>query len=131
MSVDTAGSGAGGVAAAGHKNGNASQFVVVPLTASTTTTTTGTLKRRAGMPSPKEEGDDGLRRPPERVTHSFNEEFFTMAALCLASAFALFCCPIFMERPQQGRYGGVAASSSATLPPSRPWERLGEGRIHG
>ncbi|XP_050696043.1 uncharacterized protein LOC126985330 isoform X2 [Eriocheir sinensis] len=111
MSVDTAGSGAGGVAAAGHKNGNASQFVVVPLTASTTTTTTGTLKRRAGMPSPK--------------------EFFTMAALCLASAFALFCCPIFMERPQQGRYGGVAASSSATLPPSRPWERLGEGRIHG
>ncbi|CAL4060413.1 unnamed protein product [Meganyctiphanes norvegica] len=48
--------------------------------------------------------DDGLRMPPpppKKVTHSFNEEFLTVAALCLASAFAFFCCPIMVERPQQ------------------------------
>ncbi|XP_063588974.1 uncharacterized protein LOC134766148 [Penaeus indicus] len=60
-----------------------------------------TAAAAAEMPKPKEEIDDGLRQPPEKITHSFNEEFFAMAALCLASAFAFFCCPIFMERPQQ------------------------------
>jgi len=48
--------------------------------------------------------DDGLRMPPpppRKVKHSFNEEFLTVATLCLASAFAFFCCPIFVERPQQ------------------------------
>ncbi|KAK8742579.1 hypothetical protein OTU49_001970, partial [Cherax quadricarinatus] len=45
------------------------------------TTITITIIKPADMPTPK--------------------EFFTMAALCLASAFAFFCCPIFLERPQQ------------------------------
>ncbi|XP_045125138.1 uncharacterized protein LOC123512694 isoform X1 [Portunus trituberculatus] len=113
MTVDASGSANGAAAGGGRNNGTAPQCVV-PRPAATTTTTTTTTFRRAGMPSPKEEGDDGLRRPPQRVTHSFNEEFFTMAALCLASAFAFFCCPIFMERPQQDRYEGAAT----TLPPT-------------
>jgi len=48
--------------------------------------------------------DDGLRMPPpppKKVTHSLNEEFLAVATLCLASAFAFFCCPIFVERPEQ------------------------------
>ncbi|XP_045125139.1 uncharacterized protein LOC123512694 isoform X2 [Portunus trituberculatus] len=93
MTVDASGSANGAAAGGGRNNGTAPQCVV-PRPAATTTTTTTTTFRRAGMPSPK--------------------EFFTMAALCLASAFAFFCCPIFMERPQQDRYEGAAT----TLPPT-------------
>ncbi|XP_047740635.1 uncharacterized protein LOC108666448 isoform X1 [Hyalella azteca] len=60
------------------------------------TRSTAVLPRVA---SKEVDGEDGLRLHPQKVTHSLNEEFLGMAVLALASVFALFCCPIFVERP--------------------------------
>jgi len=57
------------------------------------------------MPS-KQEVTEVLKRKKELTIEGLSrakptKQFLMAATLCLASAFAFFCCPIFIERPQQ------------------------------